>query len=284
MRIAVASGKGGTGKTLVATNLAWFLAKAGRAVAYVDADVEEPNGHLFLRPEIDEERRLSVPVPKLGALGCDDCGTCFDACAFGAIARADGRPGVDPLLCHGCGVCHLACPHRLIAEEDRPIGTVSLGRSGPLAFYSALLDMGEPRAAPLIRSLLSLVANQHRGKAIHEIVDVSPGTSCSAMAAARDADQVLLVTEPTPFGLHDLELALEMCQAMEKPIMVVINRADLGDRRVQKYLKERDIPLLAEIPFSTDVAQAYARRELAGTRVPALGRVLESMVERLALP
>ena len=281
MRIAIASGKGGTGKTMVSTNLAWHLAQCGRDVAYVDTDVEEPNGHLFLQPKQLLEERYTVPVPVLPGGVCSGCGDCQRTCAFGAIVALKDSVELRTEQCHSCGACVLACKERSLAHEPRSIGTITSGETAGLQVWSALLDVGEPRAAPLILGLLHAVDRQrHAGL---EILDVPPGTSCAAVAATRDADKVVLVTEPTPFGLHDLKLAVEMCQALELPISVVINRADLGDdEEMKRYLERQGISLLGQIPFIREVAVAYARQQLAAQQVPAFREAMAGLARELA--
>jgi MinD superfamily P-loop ATPase len=274
--VAVASGKGGTGKTLIATNLAWFLAEAGHGVTLADTDVEAPNAHLFLAADADEPARrpCEVPVPYLFAGTCSGCGDCQRACAFNAIVTLKDRVMVLPELCHGCGACALSCQERALGERNRPIGTISTIRSlGPSAASAwrartsmvwGTLNVGEARAVPLVEGVL------RRADAIDhpiQIVDAPPGTACTAVAAVEGADLVLLVTEPTPFGLHDLELAVEMCRALGRPTAAVVNRSDLGDRRVHDLLAREGIPLLGEIPFSRELARTYAGGQLAGPRI-----------------
>ena len=261
MRLAVASGKGGTGKTVVSTSLAWHLARAGESVTYVDADVEEPNGHLFLHPEIAGSRRFTVSVPTLRNGRCTGCGDCQTNCAFNAIVALADRVMTFPELCHACGVCQLVCREHYLTEISREIGTVDTGTCGTgttLAFRSATLDVGEARSTPLIHGLLEDLP--HRGVIV---LDAPPGTSCAAMEAVKGADLVLLVTEPTPFGLHDLEIAADMCRALGRQIAAVINRSDLGDDQVHQFLRAQRIPILAEIPFLPAVATAYAQGRIA---------------------
>ncbi len=276
MRIAIASGKGGTGKTMVSTNLAWHLARGGHDVAYVDTDVEEPNGHLFLRPRNLQEQRYAIPVPVLPGGVCSGCGDCQRTCAFGAITALEDGVEVDHSRCHSCGACALACEDRSLAHEPRELGTITHGETGGLRVWSAALDVGEPRAAPLILGLLREVDRRREGSL--EILDAPPGTSCAAVAAIRDADRVVLVTEPTPFGLHDLELAVEMCRALKQPISVLINRADLGDgQQMMRFMEQQGIPLLGQIPFSREVAVAYAHQELAARTVTSLREAMDRL-------
>jgi MinD superfamily P-loop ATPase len=266
VRIAFASGKGGTGKTLLATNLAAWLAAgaeaaatdAGRPVTYVDADVEEPNGHLFLHPTDVQEERFGVPHPVVQADRCTHCGACQQACAWHAILSLPTEVLVLSELCHGCGVCELVCPTGAIVEESRPIGSIQRGHAGPLATLAGVLDVGEARATPLVAGVVAAAPTEGT-----VIVDCPPGTSCAAMASVEGADLVVLVTEPTPFGLHDLDLAVQMCRALGKPVAAVLNRADLGDDAVASYLAAEGVPLVAAVPFDRDIARSYAEGRLA---------------------
>jgi len=284
MRLAVASGKGGTGKTLVSTSLAWLLAEAGHGVTYVDTDVEAPNGHLYLHPLWEREERFAVKVPRLRQDTCSGCGNCQIACAFNAIISLPDRVMVFAELCHACGGCLLACQEEALIEVPREIGTLRRGQSGDIVFWDAVLDVGEAKAPPLIRGLLDAQAATSLAVGEVVIIDAPPGTSCSPITVVQDADLVLLVTEPTPFGLHDLELAVEMCRAVNRPVVAIINRSDLGDRQVHHWLEREAIPLVAEIPYSSEVAAAYAAGELAARSVPALRRSLEQVAAQLLEP
>ena len=257
MKIAIASGKGGTGKTTVAVNLAWTLAGMGKGVQYLDCDVEEPNGHIFLKPQITTTASVGIPVPVVDESKCTGCRKCAEICQYHAIAVLK-KALVFPELCHGCGGCALICPVGAICEQDRPTGVVEIGKSGGVAFVQGRLNVGEPVAPPLIRAV--------KRKAIRDgiaIFDAPPGTSCPVVTTVRDADYVLLVTEPTPFGLHDLKLAVEMLRELGLRHGVVINRADSGDQRVREYCKAEAIPVLLELPDDRRVAEAYARGQLA---------------------
>jgi MinD superfamily P-loop ATPase len=262
MRIAIASGKGGTGKTTVAVNLACVLADSGQTVQYLDCDVEEPNGHIFLNPEITATEPVGIPVPVVDEQKCTGCRKCAEVCQYHAIAVLK-KPLVFAELCHGCGGCALVCPERAIREENRTIGVVETGRAGGVAFVQGRLNVGEPAAPPLIRAV--------RMKAIADgvaIMDAPPGTSCPVVATVRGADYVLLVTEPTPFGLNDLRLAVEMIRQLGVPHGVVINRADSGDRRVRDFCTAETIPILLEIPDDRRVAEAYSRGHMAVRVLP----------------
>ncbi len=254
VKVAVASGKGGTGKTLLSTSLAVMWSRQGHVVTYVDADVEAPNGHLFLKPRGTRKRPFTVSVPSLEGGKCAGHGECQKACAFNAILAVKKEIIVFHELCHSCGACLLACPDHALREAERPIGAITRGRLADLVFFSGTLAVGEARATPLVRGVIDAVDTDDG----IVVIDAPPGTSCSAMAAADGADLLLLVTEPTPFGLHDLALAVGMGRALGKPIAAVINRADLGDRRTARYLETEGIPVLSEIPFDRAVAESYA--------------------------
>jgi MinD superfamily P-loop ATPase len=276
MNVAVASGKGGTGKTTVATNLAWVAAASGRAVAYLDCDVEEPNGHLYLRPEWQGSRPVTRPVPHVDESCCTHCGRCGDICQFSAIVPLDGTVLVFAELCHGCGGCTLACPTGAVGEVPQEIGTLRSGQAGRVRFTSGLLNVGEAMSPPLIREVKAAAP-----RADLTLIDAPPGTSCPVIEAVRGADLVLLVTEPTPFGLHDLRLAVEMVRALGLPSGVVINRADAGETQTRQYCRGERLPILAEIPDDRRVAEAYARGELAGRALPSYRRMFERLLARL---
>ena len=262
MRIAIASGKGGTGKTTVAVNLASVLADNGRTAQYLDCDVEEPNGHIFLKPKITATEPVGIPVPVVDEQKCTGCRKCAEVCEYHAIAVLK-KALVFPELCHGCGGCALVCPERAIREEDRPIGVVETGQANGVAFVQGRLNVGEPMAPPLIRAV--------KKKSIADgiaILDAPPGTSCPVVTAVRDVDYVLLVTEPTPFGLNDLKLAVEMIRQLGLRHGVVINRADIGDQRVRKFCAGESIPILLEIPDDRRVAEAYSRGHMAARVLP----------------
>lgn len=263
MVIAVASGKGGTGKTTVATNLARVAADSGAPVHYLDCDVEEPNGHIFLRPLLTEVETVHTPVPVVDAARCDACGLCRDICRFGAIALLGRKVITFPNLCHGCGGCALVCPTGAISEAPRPIGIVECGQAGDIRFVRGRLKVGEAMAPPVIRAVRGHLPSQ--GLAI---VDAPPGTSCPVIESVRRADLVLLVTEPTPFGLHDLTLAVAMLRALSLPFGVVINRAGPGGTRTHDYCQAENISVLAELPDDRRVAEAYSRGALAVDAVP----------------
>lgn len=251
MIISIASGKGGTGKTTVATSLALSL---GEGVRLLDCDVEEPNCHLFLHPEITDCRTVSVFVPIILQEACTGCKKCAEICRFRALAVVRGKVLVFPELCHSCGGCLEVCPEGAVLEGSREIGSMEEGLCGALGFGQGRLRVGEAMSPPLIRKVRG--ANHGAETAI---IDAPPGTSCPVITALQGSDFVLLVTEPTPFGLHDLILAVEAVRVLGIPFGIVINRADMGDDGVEKYALRQGIPVLLEIPFDRKIAEAYSR-------------------------
>jgi MinD superfamily P-loop ATPase len=282
LKIAVASGKGGTGKTTVATNLAVVLAGNGERVLYADCDVEEPNGHIFLKPTIRVTTLIGVPIPEIDALKCTGCKKCGEACQFSAIICIDKEVLTFPELCHGCGGCSLVCPENAIIEIQREIGEIQQGSTNGIGFIHGTMKVGEAMSAPLIHAVKERLPDE--GIAI---IDAPPGTSCPVIETVRGADFVLLVTEPTPFGLNDLILAVEMVRALNLEFGLVINRCDIGDEEVRNYCRRERIPLLLEIPDDRRIAEAYSRGEMAVEALPELKeQVVElwkNLIERLEL-
>jgi len=277
MRIAVASGKGGTGKTTVAVNLAYLAAKSGRSVVYADCDVEEPNGHLFLKPTFAQELSIERLVPVVDRGRCTLCGRCSEICRFGAIACVGKSVLVFAELCHACGGCQLACPEDALREVPRAIGRLRLGSSDGVRFVDGVLNVGEAMSPPAIRAVKAALP----ADAGLVILDCPPGTSCPVIESVREADLVLLVTEPTPFGLCDLALAVEMIRALRLRFAVVVNRADAGDREVWQYCQRQGIAIMAELPDDRAVAEAYSRGELAAAVVPSLAQRLDGLLVAL---
>ena len=260
MIISVASGKGGTGKTTVAVNMA---ASLGRGVQVLDCDVEAPNAHLFLCPSIDETTPVSVPVPEVDEAKCTHCKKCAEICRFKAIAVIGETVLTFPEMCHSCGGCMAVCPESAITETGRSIGEIQKGTAGEIAFVHGRMRVGEAMSPPLIRKVRAC-ADPGR----ITIIDAPPGTSCPAVAAMKGVDFVLMVTEPTPFGLHDLKLAVGAVRILGIPCGLVINRSDIGDDHVRQYAAEEDIPVLMEIPFDRKIAHAYSRGLMVVDEMP----------------
>ena len=257
MKIAIASGKGGTGKTTIATNLAAVLSNDGRAVELLDCDVEEPNCHIFVKPEIESSKKVSVPVPKVDEDKCTGCGICGEVCQYSAIVCLKGKVLVFPELCHSCGGCMLFCPENAITEEGREIGVVEIGSAKGFRFAQGRLRIGEVMAPPLIGAVRKAVLENEV-----TIIDAPPGTSCPVIEAVKDTDYIILVTEPTPFGLNDLKLAVEMVRVLEVPFAVAINRCDSGDEAVKEYCSKEKIEIILEVPDDRRIAEAYSVGEM----------------------
>jgi len=260
MIISIASGKGGTGKTTVATNLAVSL---GSDVQLLDCDVEEPNAHLFINPVIELSKKVYTPVPQIDEEKCNFCKKCAEICRFKAIAVIKEIVLTFPELCHSCGGCVEVCPENAITETGRELGVIEIGHRNSLAFAHGRLRVGEAMSPPLIREVRS-----HTRSDLLTIIDAPPGTSCPVIAAMKGADFVLMVTEPTPFGLHDLKLAVEAVKLLEIPRGLVINRSDIGDDGVRKYAKMENLPILMEIPFDRRIAEVYSRGKLIVEEMP----------------
>jgi MinD superfamily P-loop ATPase len=257
MILTIASGKGGTGKTTVAVNIALSLAsnKEPPNLLFLDCDVEEPNAHLFLKPLFTERETVDILVPSVDETLCAHHGRCTQACQFHAIAALPDVTLVFPELCHGCGGCQLACPEQAISEQPHQIGVIEAGRAGHIEFAHGILNIGEPMATPIIRRLKRRL-NQNDGLAI---LDAPPGTACPVVESMRGANFVLLVTEPTPFGLHDLRLAVEVARdELGLPVGVVVNQDGVGDAGVDDYCSEERIPILMRIPLDRRIAEAYS--------------------------
>ncbi|MEW6374328.1 MAG: ATP-binding protein [Thermodesulfobacteriota bacterium] len=252
MIISIASGKGGTGKTTIAVNLALSLPKG--TVQLMDCDVEEPNSHLFLSPSIHQVTSMGIPVPRIDESRCTYCGKCAKVCEYHAIAVILKNVLVFDELCHGCGACSYLCPEKAIIEVEREIGIVQEGSANGNPFVNGVLNIGEPMASPLIRKVKERI---QRDKIV--ILDAPPGTACPVIETVKGSDFCILVTEPTPFGLNDLELAVGMLETLQISMGVVINKADIGDRKVWDYCNSQSIPVLLEIPMDRQIAESYSK-------------------------
>jgi MinD superfamily P-loop ATPase len=254
MIISIASGKGGTGKTTVATNMAVSL---GGGVQLLDCDVEEPNAHLFIHPVFEKKENVTTGVPEVDETKCNLCGKCGEICQFKAIVVIGKTVLPFQELCHSCGGCMEVCPENAIREGERVLGEIEVGRRNGLEFVHGRLRVGEAMAPPLIRRVRSFARPDNV-----TIIDAPPGTSCPVIAAMKEADFVLLVTEPTPFGLHDVKLAVGAVRVLGIPFGLVINRSDMGDDRLREYAGAEGIPILMEIPFDRKIAESYSRGKL----------------------
>ena len=253
MKIAIASGKGGTGKTTIATNLACSIAQMGKTVQYLDCDVKEPNGHIFLKPDVEETQDVTVGVPEVDTKKCDGCGKCGQLCQYSAIICLKDKAMVFEQLCHSCGGCMLVCPTGAIKEKQEEIGFADFGTANGVKFGQGRLKIGDIHTPQLIKR----VKNNSLDEGV-VIIDVPPGTSCPVIEAVKGVDFVLLVTEPTPFGLNDLKLAVGMVRELKLPFAVVINQSDLGDDQVQQYCDGENIQIILEIPNDRRIAEAYS--------------------------
>jgi len=253
MIISVASGKGGTGKTLVATSLALSLS-ANDKVQLLDCDVEEPNANILLRVAMTHSQPVCIPVPRVDEAKCSYCGKCAEVCAYNAIAVIKKKVLVFSELCHGCGACSYLCPESAITEEGREVGIVESGGSGNLELIQGKLNVGEAMAPPVIRE-----AKKYIDSSNIVIIDVPPGTSCPVIEAVEGSDFCVLVTEPTPFGLNDLSLAFEVVRKLTIPCGVIINRVGVGDEEVELYCHREGIPILLKIPLDRNIALLYSK-------------------------
>ena len=254
MIIAVASGKGGTGKTTISTNLAMSLAGVGQQVQYLDCDAEEPNGHIFLKPEIEITEDVTVGVPDVNLSKCTGCGKCGQLCQYSAILSLKGNVLVFENLCHSCGGCMAICPESAITEKQRKIGIAEFGKSNGVYFGHGRLDIGAIQTPAVIRHVKKRIQ-----KNAVNIIDAPPGTSCPVIEAIKGSDFVLLVTEPTPFGLNDLALAVGMVRQLKIPFAVAINRSNIGNDAVVRYCQQENIAVLIQIPNDRKIAESYSR-------------------------
>jgi MinD superfamily P-loop ATPase len=276
LKISIASGKGGTGKTLVATNIAVSLASPGTSVTIADCDVEEPNSYLFFpdRTLVDRNECL-VPVPVIDMALCSHCGKCSEVCVYHALAVLPQTVLLFPQLCHGCGACTIICPEKAVSETSRSVGEIFRARSGGVEIIWGELTLGEARTTPLIK------AAKDRAEGEMVIVDCPPGTSCSLVESVRGTDFCLLVTEPTPFGLYDLDIALKVLEKMNIPCAVLVNKSGIGDRKVYEYLEKRNIPMLMEIPLDRKIAELYSRGEIFVEKMPEWKAKFVGMVREI---
>jgi MinD superfamily P-loop ATPase len=250
MIVSIASGKGGTGKTSVAVNLALSIGN----VQLLDCDVEEPNAHLLLHPDLCKMEPVYSLIPLVNEELCSHCGECSKFCQYNAIFATAEKTLVFPELCHSCGGCALVCPKKAISLEEHKIGALKFGLAEGVELVYGELEIGKPMAVPVIKAVKNHI---EEGKNV--ILDSPPGTSCPFVETVRGSDFCVLVTEPTPFGLHDLKIAVEVLRKMTIPFGVIVNRAGIGDKKVYDYCKEENIRIMLEIPFQRKIAELYSR-------------------------
>lgn len=254
MKIAVLSGKGGTGKTFISVNLAYAAQKAN----YIDCDVEEPNGWIFLKPKIESEEKVEVMLPKVDMAKCTACHICVDFCQYNAMALVKSKLLIFPELCHACGGCILLCPEKALKEGSKVIGKVEYGISGSLKTRTGILNTGEAVGIPVIQKLLENIEDEEI-----TVIDSPPGSSCAAMESIRDADFCILVTEPTLFGVHNLSMVHELVEIFKKPYGVIINKNLLGENVAKDYCMKNNIPILSKIPYSNEISLYNSKGRIA---------------------
>ena len=279
MKISIASGKGGTGKTTLSTNLSTYLSEDFETVL-ADLDVEEPNSGLFIQGDLVSTEDKFKMIPKWQEQNCTLCGLCQEVCNFNAVIQLGQEIMVFPQLCHGCYACSELCPTNSLPMIKQKMGKLSLYRKGKLNFVESRLDVGEEQAVPLISQTIEYI-DQHFPGARFKIFDAPPGTSCPVIEATKDSDFIILVTEPTPFGLHDLKLAVETIRIMSKPFGVVINRDGLGNDEVLEYCQKEEIKILAKIPNKRKIAELYSRGEIVYRQVPEMALAMQQIKNHL---
>jgi MinD superfamily P-loop ATPase len=253
-KVAVASGKGGTGKTTVAVALALAVSAREQALQFLDCDVEEPNAAILLKPKLGQSESVVLKIPQIDQASCTGCGKCREICRYNAVAVVRGKAMVFEKLCHACGGCLAVCPEGAVTEREKVIGRVETGERGHIRFMRGILNVGEPMATPVIRALKAKAED-----GLFTLLDAPPGTACPVVNTVKDSDYCLLVTEPTPFGLHDLDLMVLVVEELGIPSGVVINKDDEWSVHVEQYASRKGLPILMRIPFSRDIAVLYSR-------------------------
>ncbi len=281
MKIAIASGKGGTGKTTLSTNLASFLAQTHKVVL-TDLDVEEPNSALFLKTELIHQEDKFKMIPEWHKTSCTLCGNCQDVCNYHAVIKVVDMIMVFPELCHSCYACSELCPTNSLPMLAKKMGELKHFKTDKFDFVESRLSIGEEQAVPLIKQTLNYIDEKFNNEFV-KLYDSPPGTSCPVMEATKDADFVILITEPTPFGFNDVKLAIETMQELKKDFGVVINRYGLGNADIEKYCNEKNIPILAKIPNKREIAELYSKGELLWDKIPEVKVELEKIINFLGI-
>ncbi|MFW6309448.1 MAG: P-loop NTPase [bacterium] len=277
MNITIASGKGGTGKTFISTNLAYVMAEMNHEIAYLDCDVEEPDGHLFLQLDNKNSETVNLKSPaEVDAQKCTGCGLCVKACSYNAINVMKDKAMIFPELCHVCGGCSIVCPQDAIIEKERKIGDLIHGNSGKLKLHYALLHRGEGGMSPRLIKRVKEYADSE-----YNILDSPPGTACSAVETVMGSDLVILVADPTPFGVNDLKLSVEMCRALGLEPVLIINRAEYRDDNLKKYVEEAELDIIGEIPDDRKIAEIYSEGKLVAAEISEYRTIFENLVEKI---
>lgn len=274
MRVAVLSGKGGTGKTLLSVN----LAAASNECTYIDCDVEEPNGHLFLKPEVVREEEVTATIPKVDKKSCNGCRKCVDFCKFNALAYIPNDLIVFEEICHSCGGCFLVCPEKALAAVVKVIGKVQKGTFNKVEIYTGILNTGEPSGIPIIKKLLSKNKSEENKLTI---IDCPPGSSCAVMESIQDADYCILVAEPTLFGVHNLKMVYELVKLFDKPLGVVLNKCLEDENPSEKFCLEKNIKILGRIKFDPVLGKLNSNAEIAGIKNQKYTKVFSSLLKTI---
>ncbi|MBI9071192.1 MAG: ATP-binding protein [Melioribacteraceae bacterium] len=280
MKVAIASGKGGTGKTTISTNLSAYLAEK-RSVVLADLDVEEPNAKLFLDIELAKSEIKYKMIPEWNE-NCSLCGLCQEVCNFNAVIKLNTQIMVLPELCHSCYACSELCPENSLKMIPQKIGIMNIYKSDGLDFIESKMDIGQEQAVPLITKTKDYIKNNFDNKVL-AIFDSPPGTSCPVIEVIKDCDLILLVTEPTPFGLHDLKLAIETAKQLHKPCAVIINRAEQGNLLINKFCAAENIDIIAEIPNDRQIATLYSGGQLLYNELPEVKKQLQNIEDYIDL-
>jgi len=276
IKIAVASGKGGTGKSTISVNLALMLSQEYNDVALIDCDVEEPNCHIFLKPTFESSKKSVAPVPIVYSNLCTGCGKCIEICQFNVLALVNNNVLVFAELCHSCGGCYLVCPTEAIKTTERELGVIEQGKSGKLNFIHGKSRIGEPMSPPLIRE-----TKKAGSRFAIQILDCPPGTSCPMVNSVEDADFVLMVTEPTPFGLYDLKLAIDVVKKLGRQFGIIINRSSNNDYIIEEYAQAENIKVIAKIADDRRIAEYYSRGEVFTNYLPEYKNNFKQIIEYL---
>ena len=273
MNIAVLSGKGGTGKTLLSVN----MAAASKSATYIDCDVEEPNGYLFFKPEEIVEENVSVKIPEVNKELCSGCRKCVDFCKFNALAFIKKAPIVFGDICHSCGGCSLLCPENAITEKDKVIGKIEKGKSQRIDVYTGILNTGEVSGVPIIEKLLE--ENRATDNEKLSIIDCPPGSACIVMESIKDADFCVLVAEPTAFGVHNLEMVYELVSLFGKPFGVVLNKCLDGENPSEEFCKEKGIKILGRVPFEKELGELNSNAKIAARESERYNKLFKNILE-----